>query len=263
MEVFQMAFQMFVIILQLTAMSAFLILWYFWIKRRMEASLLLEEEHQVLFPFKYFSWIFIGLVVLTSLVQIHFVRVSSSIHERMAAIVGFYKKHEQNAKTVEEIKATLDLLKADLDNNLKSLRMSKAENALSKMSDTGPEKEFGNQDKPPLVALGPTKSTSSAFAKEARASALRTQEPDRPKADDETKVYSMRLSRSGRAAVDNLRVRKRPEAESEVVDKLNHGQEVKVTEKRLQNDTVWFRIITPTGKAGWVDYKYLKLEGNV
>ena len=41
------------------------------------------------------------------------------------------------------------------------------------------------------------------------------------------------------------------------------GQEVKVTEKRIVNEGVWFRIVTPSGHAGWVDYRYLKLEGSV
>jgi uncharacterized protein YgiM (DUF1202 family) len=62
--------------------------------------------------------------------------------------------------------------------------------------------------------------------------------------------------------VDNLRVRKRPQTDAPVVERITTEQPVKVTEKRLINETVWFRIVTPSGKTGWVDYRYLKLEGN-
>ncbi len=81
--------------------------------------------------------------------------------------------------------------------------------------------------------------------------------------EDADKVYSMRLNRNGRTTIDNLRVRKLPVSDAPVVEKLMSGQEVKVTEKRIVNEGVWFRIVTPSGRAGWVDYRYLKLDGSV
>ncbi|MDD3474177.1 MAG: SH3 domain-containing protein, partial [Syntrophaceae bacterium] len=59
-----------------------------------------------------------------------------------------------------------------------------------------------------------------------------------------------------------LRVRKSPDETSDVVETLSAGKLVKVTEKRFQKDRVWFRIITPTGRAGWVDFNFVKLDGN-
>ncbi len=73
----------------------------------------------------------------------------------------------------------------------------------------------------------------------------------------------MRLTRKAKAIADNLRVRKQPSEDAQIVDKLMSGQVIKVTEKKVAGDKVWFRIITPSGKAGWVDYNYVKLEGAV
>jgi N-acetylmuramoyl-L-alanine amidase len=72
----------------------------------------------------------------------------------------------------------------------------------------------------------------------------------------------MRLSRIGKVTVESLRVRQRPQLSAPVIEQLTSGQEVKVTEKRVQNENIWFRVITPAGKAGWVDFRFLKLEGN-
>ncbi len=72
----------------------------------------------------------------------------------------------------------------------------------------------------------------------------------------------MRLSRVGNVTAETLRVRRQPVSDSPVIESLTAGQKVKVTEKRLIKDTVWFRIVTPSGKAGWVDFRHLKLENN-
>jgi Bacterial SH3 domain len=73
----------------------------------------------------------------------------------------------------------------------------------------------------------------------------------------------MHLSRGGRVLTDHLRVRNRPVATAPVVDKLMTGQMVKVTGKRLSGSRIWYRVVTPTGRAGWVDFQYVRLEGNV
>ena len=62
-----MIFHVAVILLMIVAVAAFLILWYFWVKNRLAHSLALHDEEQVLFPFRYFSWILMGLVVGTGL----------------------------------------------------------------------------------------------------------------------------------------------------------------------------------------------------
>ena len=89
-----------IIAIQCAALAAFLILWYFWVKKRIGSSLCFEEEEQILFPFRYFSWILMGLVVITVVAQIHFVRVSSLVHERVASMTGFYEKQPRLEKFV-------------------------------------------------------------------------------------------------------------------------------------------------------------------
>jgi uncharacterized protein YgiM (DUF1202 family) len=72
----------------------------------------------------------------------------------------------------------------------------------------------------------------------------------------------MRLSRVGRVVEDSVPVKKRPTDNSPVVEQLAVGQEVKVTEKRLSRKDLWFRIVTPSGRAGWVDYRSVRLDKN-
>jgi hypothetical protein len=38
---------------------------------------------------------------------------------------------------------------------------------------------------------------------------------------------------------------------------------IKITEKKVLGEKVWFRVVTPSGKAGWVELSYIKLEGAV
>jgi hypothetical protein len=271
-----MTFQILVIVLQLAALAAFLILWYFWIKKKLEASFLLEEEENVLFPFRYFSWIFIGVILVTCLVQVHFVRVSCSVHERMASFASSLKKQELNAKAIDELKMTLEKLRLDTDSNFKALKThnlaafncaaeasSEAKPQASAKETRGPS---NSRNRSALITAKESKPEGQGFAGAARAfSAPRTEEASLSKTkgatEDADKVYSMRLNLSGRTKIDNLRVRKLPLPDAPVVDKLMSGQEVKVTEKRIVNEGVWFRVVTPSGRAGWVDYRYLKLEG--
>ncbi|HMK36701.1 MAG TPA: SH3 domain-containing protein [Desulfomonilaceae bacterium] len=264
-----MAFQFLVILLQCAALAAFLILWYFWVKRKMETSFLLEEESHVLFPFKYFSWVLMGLIFLTCLVQIHFIRVSSSVHERMASMVGYYKKHEQHAASMNDMKGAIDRLRSDMELNFKNLRAQQVDSLPFKCPEAPVASDTRSQGKGPLVTIQPPKTDTPGFAKEAKAASTPKMGPSarphmrQPKQEEGESVYSMPLSRTGRAVVDNLRVRQRPHQDAVVVDKLTPGQSVKVTEKRLIHETVWFRVVTPSGRAGWVDYRYLKLEGSV
>jgi uncharacterized protein YgiM (DUF1202 family) len=70
---------------------------------------------------------------------------------------------------------------------------------------------------------------------------------------------SMTLDLNGRVITDALRVRKRPASDAVVIDKLGSGEQVKVTEKRVVDRKLWYRVITPSGRAGWVDFRYLEL----
>ncbi len=148
-----MTFQLLIIVLQLAALAAFLILWYFWVKRKLEASFLLEEEENVLFPFRYFSWIFIGVILITCLVQIHFVRVSSSVYERMASLSSSFKKQEQHTKAIDDLKLTVDKLRADLESNFRTLR-AQSISSLDRIAENTAETK-------PLAAPKDTRTASS------------------------------------------------------------------------------------------------------
>ncbi len=106
------------------------------------------------------------------------------------------------------------------------------------------------------------------FATEARTSSLASAKrpasagPVRSEDKKNTESFSMRLHRFAHVTVDMLRVRKRPATDAPVLEKLSAGAQVKVTEKRLFKDNMWFRIITPSGRAGWVDFRYVKLGGD-
>jgi hypothetical protein len=262
-----MLIQLLIIFLQVSIVAAFLILWYFWVRKKMATSLLLDDNEQVLFPFRYFSWIFIGLIVVVSLVTTHFVRVSAAMHERLASFSAVAHKQEQQAKSVEEMKSALEKLRHEMDANFKTLRAQAADQyALMKYIESSGTARLalsrGDKDAVASVQAPVADPLKNRFAKEAKAfSAAKSLQQDSEKAG-EGKVLSMRLARVGRVVTDKLRVRQRPQADAPVVEQLGAGQEVKVTEKRVMNENMWFKVITPTGKAGWVDFRYLKLEGS-
>jgi hypothetical protein len=264
-----------IISLQAACLAAFLILWYFWVKRKMDAVFALESEEQALFPFRHFSWVLLGLVLVTSLAQIHFVRVSSQVHEKMAVMSEAYTRQEQTARALADMKVTVEKLRRDMDSNFKGLKALMPDQvALLKPGfgsvDTGLSEDVNQSEK--VAPTGPHKRAArlgkDAFAGEAKASSANTLktallEPPAPAASDpdEAQTYSMTLNRQGRILKDRLRVRKHPGLDAPAVEHLMSGQQVKVTEKRVSNENVWFRVVTPSGRAGWINYRYVKLEG--
>jgi len=263
----------FVISTQCAALGAFLILWYFWVKKRIETEASVDDGDQVLFPFRYFSWMLMGLVLVSCLLQIHFIRVSATVHEKLAAMTNFYSNQEQSLRSLDELKITIERLRRDFDANSKGLRsQAVSQRQPSKTPEMVADLAVANVDQLKTEALASLQvlkdvQKGNSFAKEAKASYATqpatpaSREINAPGRGD-GKVYSMRLSRVGRVVEDGLSVKKRPMENSPVVEQLAWGQEVKVTEKRLSNEEMWFRIVTPSGRAGWVDYRRLKLEGN-
>jgi|GEM_PF-457117 len=266
-----------VIFLMIATLGAFLILWYFWVKKKVEASFFLDDEEQVLFPFRYFSWILIGLVVLTCLAQVHFLRVSASVHERLAHIAGFHKSQQSCAGAVNELKVMVQGVRKDLNAGFTKIAAnSPAVPALAETLDkpasidetplAPPAKTPPRGDLPPGLPKIGKADTRSSFAQEARASTsedmteIRTTENEAESKDPAKGVWSMSLKMEGKVTADSLRVRQEPEKNSRVVAKLRVGDNVKVTEKRIVDDGMWFRVITPNGRAGWVDFRFLKLH---
>lgn len=257
------------------AVAAFLILWYFWVKGKLGASAFLEDEDQVLFPFRYFSWILIGVILATCIAQIHFVRVSSTVHERMAGLGGLYARQELQAQSITDLKVLLQKVRTDMHANFQGLRAQIAETTTASNSaqtvQNGKTTGAPPLRKPTLLSANrsDTDSLDNAFDGEAKASSSKgiaasiAEQRAGPRQTNHEPDRFMHLSREGRILTNHLRVRNRPQSTGSVIEKLMSGQQIKVTGKRLRGNRIWYRVVTPTGRAGWVDYRYVKLGGNV
>lgn len=264
-------FHMAIIFLMLAAVGAFLILWYLWVRRRLDNSFFLDDEEHVLFPFRYFSWILIGVVVMTSLVQIHFLRVSSVVHERLASLTYSLRDQKVSASDIDELKRMIEVLRGELDPRTRPVTAGNVDwrgDPESSGSVKEPNPANGRMAREDALASLPAAerdTMGAGFAQEAKA--FRNEEASPPKTErtsrspgDGDRGYSMRLNLWGRVRTEALRVRNRPTGEGVVMEKLRVGEEVKVTEKRIIDDRMWYRVITPSGRAGWVDFRYLELR---
>jgi len=262
-----------IIALECAALAAFLILWHMVIRKKLRGAFLREAGQQILLPFRYFSWVLMALVLVTCLVQLHFVWLSSQIQDEMVSANRLMQDQQMGSSGADELKALIDNLRTHTEANIKELR------SMGLSPQRGPmiaSAASGDPDATPLrpqdKATGPTaqnfnKDTEKgAFEKEARASSERKPKNqvisnlrDREYQHDQER-FSMRVNNMGNITRTGLRVRKQPGTDSDVIEKLTSGQQVKVTEKRMVKNTVWFRVITPSGTAGWVDYRYLRLD---
>jgi hypothetical protein len=259
--------------LQLAALAVLIILWHFWVKRKLEVPRSPDDPTHALPPFGRLCRLLLGLVFLTGLVQIYLLWESPTIHDKIASATTPGKKQVQNVRVINELKGMIENLKKETAGNSRLLHAMKSE------QDSGVQGVVQDPDtlRVPTGGLlegrarlnsqtGKRGSAEGGFAKEAKASSIARghkaiEKRFETRADASEQIYSMRLNRQGHVITEKLRVRKRPQQNSEVVEKLLDGQQVKVTEKRLLNDTMWFRVVTPSGRAGWVDFRYLTLDG--
>jgi hypothetical protein len=256
----------------IAALAAFLLLWYFWVKRKLRASFFLEDEDQVLFPFRYFSWILIGLVVITCVVQIHFLRVSSLAQEKLAAVTFLFENQDACASGVDDLRVMLQTLQGDLRSRLAKLEERPTYHLPRAESVQARQKPDASAEEPKIrepVASRPIHDRAARgldFGKEATAftDPSSTKEaapaPTQKRKKTRKNLWSMRLNLVGRVNAETLNVRKRPNRKAPIMERLKVGTEVKVTEKRMFDDGMWFRIIAPSGRAGWVDFRYLRLH---
>lgn len=267
-----MALHLTVAALQFAALAAILIFWHFWVKKNLQVPHCTDEADSALLPFHRLSRVLLGLVFLTCLVQIYCLWASSTIHEKIASATAPGKRQEQNNRAISELKGMIENLSKETASNSRLLQAMKSEQS------SGVRVALQDPDSLSVPAggllggqtrLNPQTRTAGrdevGFAKEAKASSGRSihgaiEKRFQTRADSGEENYSMRLNRRGHVATEKLRVRKRPQQGAEVIEKLLDGQKVKVTEKRLLNDTMWFRVITPSGRAGWVDFRYLTLD---
>jgi hypothetical protein len=265
-------FHLAVIAAQCAALAAFLILWFFWVRKRIESTSPATDRETTLFPFRCFSWLLIGMVLVTSLVQIHFVRVSAVVHERMAAMADFYYKHDQSARSLDELKSMVERLRREMDTNFQGLRAHHLQQQPARSSNPIGEFVMAGADQPDTEHFVAAKASQtdrdgSGFGREAKAASSRSASEtlsgsSKAASASESKGRSMALKRVGRVIPASLQVRKRPAFGSPVVEELAAGQAVKVTEKRVVDDSMWFRVVTPSGHAGWVDYRHVRLDGS-
>ena len=262
-----------IILLECAALAAFLILWQMILRKKLRGSFLREAGQQALLPFRYFSWVLMGLVLVTCLVQIHFVWLSSQIQEEMTSVNRSIQDQQIGASSVDELRGSIDKLLTYSQANVKELRALGSIYQRSRLvASAGPVAsgfaQVSSQGKE--VAPAPKSfhkdTEKGAFGKEARASSARNLKSISARGlrkeghRQNTRLYSMRVNCLGNVTRSGLRVRKQPLLDADVLEKLASGQQVKVTEKRAVKDTVWFRVITQSGTAGWVDYRYLRLE---
>jgi len=271
-----MVFHLAIILLQAAAVAAFLVLWYFWVKKKLVCSYLLEDDEQVLFPFRYFSWVLLGVVVVTCLAQVHFVRSSALVNERLASLTESYNGQERAIRALLEAGAPTERLRHDLSSLLDELR-TQARGGETRTASLGPTAEPFTPPAAPVksslmrsVAVpAATPSEAPGFSGVAKAyssrpsSAVPPDTPAKTDTQDSDPGYSMALDLNGQVTVDKLRVRKQPKSDAPIVERLGSGEKVKVTEKRLFRDAMWFRVVTPAGRSGWVDFRFIKLEGRV
>lgn len=268
-----------VVALMIAVAAAFLILWYFWVKRRLDGAVLVQDQERILVPFRYFSWVFMGVLLATCLIQIHFVRVSATVHERLAAMAHTLKDKQGAREEAEEVKKLVLDLRKDMESGFarmltwKLAQEAQVKSAELTAAEAHPQTVSLRKGKPVAALTAPRKkpALASGFANEARAassraarSALTTLQgspsSEGPAHAPRAKTYSMRLDLTGRVTATSLSVRSRPDLDGLVVERLVSGEQVKVTEKRLMGLGMWYRVITPLGRAGWVDHKHLRLE---
>jgi hypothetical protein len=266
-----MALQIIFSILQIACIVSLVILWRMWIKKKLASSFLIEDEDRLLFPFRYLSWIIGGVVLVTALAQTHFLWVSIKETGDNSKIKALYTKVEEQGHSIDETKRIVEKLGRDVELNFKALKVFGKDqltqmrtNKLTSDLRLRHNEPVQKETAPPKPNAIKSASLQNAFAQEAKASSASAAVPESSKNNDHAaESSSMRLTRKAKAIADNLRVRKQPNEDAQIVDKLMSGQIIKVTEKKVAGDRIWFRIITPSGKAGWVEYNYVKLEGSV
>ncbi len=256
--------------LQFAALAALLILWHFQARRKLRSS---DSSEHAPVPFRRLCGLLLGLVILTCLAQVYYLWAPFAVRERISAAITLGMKRQQDVRAINELKGMIENLRKETASNNRLLRAIKSEKVAGVQAGAQNPDSLGASEGGLLGTLarlnpyaGKASAEEAGFAKEAKASSSAsnhrpTEKRRETSVDTGEQTYSMRLNRQGHVVVEKLRVRKRPQQGSEVVEKLLDGQRVKVTEKRLLKDTMWFRVITPSGRAGWVDFRYLALDG--
>jgi hypothetical protein len=283
-EGLKMLFHLLVALAMLASVIAFVILWYFWVKKRLDAADITDVDQNILFPFRHFSWLLIGLIVFTCLAQVHFARVSSGVYEDLDAMASFLEEQRAEAMNIRELERSLKELHKDVSSRMDGLRelsektiqtvMKSADSAQSRVTSNmegSPElsaqtvkranavvmRRRSASPKPPDTAKkkGDAKPTRLLFAGAARAASpgpIKEQSTDpepasanEPQAKvDESEVLSMQLDLPGTVNANVLLVRSNPEAKAKIVDRVRSGEVVHVSEKRMIDNDRMWYAVT-------------------
>ena len=111
-----------IIALECAALAAFLILWHMVIRKKLRGAFLREAGQQILLPFRYFSWVLMALVLVTCLMQLHFVWLSSQIQDEMVSANRLMQDQQMGSVGADELKALIDNLRTHAEANIKELR---------------------------------------------------------------------------------------------------------------------------------------------
>jgi len=262
-----------IVAVECAVIATFLIAWFLIVKKKLRGTFL-REGGQLLGPFRYFSWVLMVLVVTTCIVQIHFLWGAFQLQEEISSLNKSLEQQQISAAALADLKSDVEKFRKNTESSFRDLRgLSSTQRTQAPQSSGAGDLALAqtrlfDKEAQSGASSGRKDADKSGFAREAKASSTRATKPEplqtvRKSEDQEPReVHSMRLSRVGNVTAETLRVRKQPVADSPAIESLTAGQKVKVTEKRLIKDIVWFRIITPSGKAGWVDFRHLKLENN-
>jgi hypothetical protein len=273
-----MPFSLTVLLAIVAAVAACFTIWRIWIKKRPIPHGLVDRKAQVLSPMRLSAWLLIGLILVAAIAQVQLLRLFTSIHKDLALLVA---PANNPGLKVDEVKNMLRDLQTDVASKLDRAQKSPFRDPPRVSAPIAPSRPLagiecpGNPNPPPSPRVMKDKPAEAAFARAARASSLastKSSDPDAPrppKAKAEVKEkeaprpmasWSMPLNLVGLVRADTLIVRQQPSVTSPVVEKLTSGQEVKVTEKRIIDKQMWYGVITPSGRSGWVDFRYIRLK---
>jgi len=270
-----MSFSLPFFLIILAAVVACLSIWRDRIKNRPEAHDTADRAEHALSGMRLNAWLLIGLIVPASIAQAQLLGLFTSIRDDLALLVA--PANNPGIK-IDEVKNMLRDLQTDVTLKIDGAQMSARRDRQRLSGISIPPRALTGVENSGSVgafALPKVARVEADFARAAQASALgsvkslQSDAPRSPRARAGAKEkesppppggWSMPLNLVGLVRADTLIVRQQPSTAAPVVERLVSGQEIKVTEKRIIDKQMWYCVITPSGRSGWVDFRYVRLK---